>query len=494
MRVFEEPRLLQPYAAPLPQALLSRMLDLVFGVLGCLLLLLMLPLVALLIKWDSPGPVFFKCTRVGKDGKLFQMWKFRTMYETATPMGASVSPRGDPRVTAVGRVLRRLKLNEFPQFINILKGDMALIGPRPEAPDLAAAYPPAARAIFTVKPGLVGPNQIIGRNEEELYPPGVDARQYYLEAILPGKLALDLQYLRERSFLTDLGYLVKGVWVTVAGALNRRHLTDNLSQFLLLGADALLCPVSFLVAHWLRFEGFENLPPHGVTLKLLVLATLLRLPCFYHCHFYHTLLRHFSLADIKLHLKGVTLAAAAFAGVVVGLRLAPGYSRAVFLLDWATLAFLVIGYRLVLKKLQQRFRLPVPAPEEARRVLIWGAGDGGELCLRYLEKKRQPAYRVVGFLDDDPRKRHRRLHGVRVLGDRHHLKVICALYQIQEIFLAVTRAAPETLDGMVRCCLQAGLPPTVFSPEGQQTGGSSFPRLPELALAAEPSAPYHLGS
>jgi lipopolysaccharide/colanic/teichoic acid biosynthesis glycosyltransferase len=103
-------------------------------------------------------------------------------------IGPSVCPQGDPRVTPVGRVLRRLKLNEFPQFINLLKGDMTLVGPRPETPDLAALYPPEARKIFTVKPGLIGPNQILGRNEEELYPPGVDPQQFYLQEILPKKL------------------------------------------------------------------------------------------------------------------------------------------------------------------------------------------------------------------------------------------------------------------------------------------------------------------
>ena len=172
--------------------MIMRMIDLLFSLIGLLGLIIMLPFVELLIKLDSKGPVFYLGDRVGLNGKIFKMYKFRTMYETPDIQGPSVSPEGDPRVTTVGQILRRLKLNEFPQFLNVLKGEMTLVGPRPETPDLAAAYPPAARKIFSVKPGLIGPNQILGRNEEELYPPGVDPQKFYIEQILPQKLPLDL--------------------------------------------------------------------------------------------------------------------------------------------------------------------------------------------------------------------------------------------------------------------------------------------------------------
>jgi len=109
------------------------------------------------------------------------MYKFRTMFETPLPVGASVYPQDDPRVTPFGRILRRTKLNELPQLLNILKGEMTFVGPRPEAPELAALYPGYAKAIFTLTPGLVGPNQILGRNEEEWYPPGLHPKRYNIE-------------------------------------------------------------------------------------------------------------------------------------------------------------------------------------------------------------------------------------------------------------------------------------------------------------------------
>jgi lipopolysaccharide/colanic/teichoic acid biosynthesis glycosyltransferase len=161
------------------QKAVKRSLDIVLAVLGIIVALPLFPLVAILIKLDSRGPVFYICDRIGKDGKLFRMYKFRTMVETDAYVGASVCHQGDVRVTTFGRFLRRTKLNEFPQLINILKGEMSFVGPRPEAPDLAELYPPEAKVLFSVKPGLVGPAQLLYRNEEELYPDGVDHKDYY---------------------------------------------------------------------------------------------------------------------------------------------------------------------------------------------------------------------------------------------------------------------------------------------------------------------------
>ena len=169
--------------------MMKRCLDLVLACIGLLLVLPLSLVIGLFIKLDSRGPILYRCDRIGKDGKPFKMYKFRTMFDTPLHVGASVCPQDDPRVTPFGCILRRTKLNELPQLLNVLKGEMTFVGPRPEAPDLAALYPDYAKAIFTVTPGLVGPNQILGRNEEEWYPPGVDPQRYYIEEILPQKTA-----------------------------------------------------------------------------------------------------------------------------------------------------------------------------------------------------------------------------------------------------------------------------------------------------------------
>ena len=122
----------------------KRFIDIILSLFGLIIFSLFLPFIALLIKLDSKGPVFYRTDRIGKNFKRFRMWKFRTMIDTQIEVGESVSPQFDPRVTPLGRFLRRTKINELPQLINILRGEMTFVGPRPEAPDLAKLYPKEA--------------------------------------------------------------------------------------------------------------------------------------------------------------------------------------------------------------------------------------------------------------------------------------------------------------------------------------------------------------
>jgi lipopolysaccharide/colanic/teichoic acid biosynthesis glycosyltransferase len=442
--------------------MIMRMIDILISLLGLLGLIIMLPFVALLIKLDSRGPVFYLCDRVGLNGKIFKMYKFRTMYETPDFQGPSVSSQGDPRVTTIGRVLRRLKLNEFPQFLNVLKGEMTLVGPRPEATDLAAAYPPEARKIFSVKPGLIGPNQILGRNEEELYPPGVDPQKFYIDQILPQKLPLDLQFIDDQSLLKNFKYLLQGALVTITGAIGRRHLLENLSQIFLLLSDAALCLVSFILAHFLRYNGINDPAAAAAYYRLLPWTVLARLPIFIYFGFYHVLIRHLALYDIKRVFQGVALASIFFVTVAFLSGLAVGYARGAFLIDWFCLTILLIGYRALVKKLYLWYKVKASADGEKTRVLIWGAGDCGELCLHFLQKERQPSYEVVGFIDDNPRKRGKRLGGVKVLGDRHHLNIVSQLYKVQQVFIAISAASLPELKKIMKTCRDSGLRPQLF--------------------------------
>src|ERR1044071_932154 len=285
--------------------MMKRCVDLVLACIGLLLVLPFFPLIGLLIKLDSRGPVWYRCDRIGKDGKPFKMYKFRTMFETPLPVGASVCPQDDPRVTSFGRILRRTKMNELPQLLNIFKGEMTFVGPRPEAPDLAALYPDYAKAIFTVTPGLVGPNQILGRNEEEWYPPGVDSQQYYIEEILPKKLPLDLEYVCHPSLMKDLQYLVLGIKETVCKAISWKLVLQNKSQLYLLGIDVMLSLISFGLAHTLRFAGIVAAQELSPFLHLLPFMMLMRLPCFVYFGLYSTLIRYISYTDIENVFKAI---------------------------------------------------------------------------------------------------------------------------------------------------------------------------------------------
>jgi lipopolysaccharide/colanic/teichoic acid biosynthesis glycosyltransferase len=182
----------------------KRLLDLGLSLFGLIMLGPLLGMVALAVVLDTPGPVFYKGSRIGKGGMPFRILKFRTMVVDADRAGPPLTSGGDPRVTRVGRLLRKLKIDELPQLLNVLCGEMTLVGPRPECPDYVAFYTPQQRHVLDVKPGITGLTQIRFRNEEVLLRRCPDAESVYVETIMPYKLSVDLTYIAQRSFLLDL--------------------------------------------------------------------------------------------------------------------------------------------------------------------------------------------------------------------------------------------------------------------------------------------------
>jgi lipopolysaccharide/colanic/teichoic acid biosynthesis glycosyltransferase len=154
------------------------------------------------------GSVLHRAVRVGCQGRQFRLMKFRTMVMGAEKLGAAVTGHQDPRVTRVGRFLRRTKLDELPQLWNVLRGDMSLVGPRPEAPGYVARYTVAQRAVLSVRPGITGPATLAYRHEERLLA-GDDPEREYLKRIMPAKLAIDLDYLPTRSCWSDFRILLR---------------------------------------------------------------------------------------------------------------------------------------------------------------------------------------------------------------------------------------------------------------------------------------------
>jgi lipopolysaccharide/colanic/teichoic acid biosynthesis glycosyltransferase len=176
------------------------------------LLLLTWPLLLALavVVWAGSGrPVLFRSERVGLRGRRFMLYKFRSMIRTPSP-GPSITRRTDPRVTAVGRWLRRTKLDELPQLFNIARGDMAFVGPRPEVPDWVARYTPEQRQVLSVRPGLTSVASLQFRDEEERLS-GPDWEEQYGNVILPSKIRMELDYLAGRTLWRDLGVIVQTV-------------------------------------------------------------------------------------------------------------------------------------------------------------------------------------------------------------------------------------------------------------------------------------------
>jgi lipopolysaccharide/colanic/teichoic acid biosynthesis glycosyltransferase len=192
--------------------MVKRLFDVTCAGLGLGLLSPVLLVIALLIKLDSSGPVFFRQVRVGLREKPFEILKFRTMRVDAEKLGGQLTARGDSRVTRVGRFLRAGKLDELPQLFNVLRGDMSLVGPRPEVPRYVALYTPRQREVFRVRPGITDLASLKFRNESELLAAAADPESFYIHEVMPAKLELNLRYIAAQSLGFDLGIILQTLW------------------------------------------------------------------------------------------------------------------------------------------------------------------------------------------------------------------------------------------------------------------------------------------
>jgi len=186
----------------------KRAFDLLASTVGLLLLSPVFALVALAIRRDSPGPAFFRQERVGRGGAPFLIYKFRTMRVDAPGRGGQLTVGDDPRITRVGSVLRKYKIDELPQLINVFRGDMSLVGPRPEVPRYVARYDERQRAVLDVRPGITDPASIAYRDENAILAAASDPEAVYVREIMPAKLEMNLDYLARRSLLSDLGIIL----------------------------------------------------------------------------------------------------------------------------------------------------------------------------------------------------------------------------------------------------------------------------------------------
>jgi len=187
----------------------KRVYDLCFATLGLVALSPLLLLIALLVKLSDGGAVFFRQERVGQFGRPFRVWKFRTMVMNAEKSGPSVTRGGDPRITPVGRFLRRTKLDELPQLWNVFRGEMSFVGPRPEVPRYVAQYTPQQRKILDLKPGITDVSTLEFRREEELLSGKQDTEKYYLEHCVPRKIEISLQYSKKATLFRDTQVVLK---------------------------------------------------------------------------------------------------------------------------------------------------------------------------------------------------------------------------------------------------------------------------------------------
>jgi lipopolysaccharide/colanic/teichoic acid biosynthesis glycosyltransferase len=433
--------------------MLKRFVDLLVAAVGLLILLPFLLVVALLIKLDSTGPVFFRQTRTGLAGKSFRIFKFRTMVEGAYKMGSRLTVKRDPRVTRVGQILRWFKIDELPQLINVVKGEMSLIGPRPEDPYFVAFYSPEQQRALTVRPGMVGPSQILGRDELESYPEGLkDTETYYVQHILPEKLERDLEYVATASFWGDMVLLARGLWATVRGAVKTKFLWRRRHRVALFCIDAGLVVASCYLAFMMVYDfswpnDLRFMLPIAIVLAVRSIALM-------YFGAYQGVFAYFGLWDLVALFKAVTLSALISGGLTffVGLR---SFPRLVFVIDWAVILLVLAGVRYGLRAwVRQRGR---QRGQRRQKALVVGAGVGGEQIARTLLEDPLCPYRPVGFIDELPERWGALIHGVRVLGGATELPLAVSANNIKAVFVCMSDLTDTGAREVVEVCEQAGV-------------------------------------
>jgi lipopolysaccharide/colanic/teichoic acid biosynthesis glycosyltransferase len=196
--------------------MIKRLFDIAFSLTGLVMFSPIIAAVALLIKLEDRGPAFYRGVRVGKNGRPFKIFKFRSMVTNADKIGGPSTSDDDPRLLKIGKFIRNYKLDEIPQLINVLTGEMSLVGPRPEVPSEAETYTDEEKRVFLVKPGITDWASLTYHNEGEILKGSADPHQAYREKIKPGKLKLQLQYVDHHDFLTDIRIIFKTLSTLIA--------------------------------------------------------------------------------------------------------------------------------------------------------------------------------------------------------------------------------------------------------------------------------------
>ena len=464
--------------------MLKRLVDFLIAAGGLLVLLPFLLLVALLIKLDSTGPVFFRQERVGLKGHTFRIFKFRSMVNGAYKMGSRLTTKRDPRVTRVGQILRWFKIDELPQLINVLVGEMSLIGPRPEDPHFVRFYTAEQRAVLSVRPGMVGPSQILGRDELESYPEGLkDTEAYYAEHILPEKLARDLDYVRRATFWGDMALLARGIWATVRGAVKTKFLWRRRHRVALFAIDCVLVAISCYLAFMIRYDFTWPLDPRFLLLPMLI-TLVARAGALMYFGAYQGVFAYFGLYDLAALFKAVSLSAVIAGGCTffVGLQ---SFPRSVFVIDWAIVLFMLSGVRYGLRIwVRHGWR---QRGQRRQKALVVGAGVGGESIARTLLEDPLCPYRPVGFIDEVPERWGSLIHGVRVLGGATELPLAVSANRIQAVFVCMSdlsdHAAREVVDVCERAGVEYRIVPALSDLLSAETFGNGGGSLPAGSMA-----------
>ena len=436
----------------------KRLFDLVFAALGLLLVSPAAAIIGLLVKLSDGGPIHYAQTRIGRHGRPFRLWKFRSMVVNADKLGPPLTKDEDERITRIGRFLRKTKLDELPQLWNVLRGEMSFVGPRPEVPRYVDAYTPKQREILEYKPGITDMATLLFRNEEALLRGAPDVEAFYLQHCLPKKIELNEHYARQASLHKDIWIIAQTLVPYWVGVL------------VVYGFTLTAC---LWLAYLLRFD-FDVSESEMRELKHSVLWIVpLQVVVLMWRRQLSGLVSYFSLPELRHTCEALGLAGGAqfAAWYASGGRWAPG--RSIIVIDFVLALVLLVMMRSYFKLVRERYFNARALPgAHTRRVGIIGAGEVGCRLALDIASNQKLGKQVVAFFDDDPGLWHKRLYDVPVVGMPECLLNGAWRDELDEILVALPGAHSERVKQVTR--MLRGFPLTV-------TFVSSWPILEPVA-------------
>jgi len=454
------------------QSLLKRSVDLVLGLVAVLVLLPVALALALAVALDSAGSPIYGATRLGRNGRPFTMWKFRSMVRGADRMGPGITGLHDWRVTRVGAVLRRTKFDEIPQLINVLAGQMSLVGPRPESPPYVDQWTAEEHEVLGIRPGITGPAQLAYFAEAELLSGDVD--KVYERDLMHAKLALDLEYVRNYSLRRDLGILWRTVTAIFSAAdrkSNRPRRRYTLTERLRSGRagavllDGALAALMAILAVGLRIDRNNLLAAAAEYWIFVPLAAFVRPAVFLLSGAYLRVWRYPTVADAALIFSSLAIGTVIMT-IVIFVVMQPaafpgsiGFPRSALFIEFLLSVLVLGGARIASRVRQEGIDPSVESGPGGppRPVLIVGAGEAGALLVREMRRNRHLLIEPVAFLDDDPARRRLRIYGVEVAGTIDDLPMVAAEREAVEVIVATPRIAGTRLRRVLTLAESAGL-------------------------------------
>jgi lipopolysaccharide/colanic/teichoic acid biosynthesis glycosyltransferase len=451
----------------------KRLMDILAALFGLFFLAPFFIFLGILIKRDSPGPIFYRGPRMGRNGRVFQILKFRTMHEEAASYaGPGVTAGDDPRITPLGKWLRDTKVNELPQMWNILIGEMSLVGPRPELPEIVATWPESARTeILSMRPGITSPASVAYHDEEGRLKSD-SVMNDYMENIVPDKLRLDRLYVRHHTFLGDMDALF---WTFVI--LIPRMKDKKIPEGWLFGG-----PVSRFLRRYVSWTALDFLIAFlsvGLLGMLWRLYRPLDLGLWRALGLALLLAVLFAVFNILLGLKSVSWSRAA-AEDVLRLIVSCGMVTLTIIVSQTVfqpkhdlpVSFIYVAGTLVLAgfvAVRYRLRLVTGLADRwinlrhsgygaGERVLVVGAGEGSRFVTWLLgQKDFRKLYTIIGIADDDPAKQGMHFDGLKVLGAMADIPELIRLYDIEVLFYAISKISKADNHRILSICQKTGL-------------------------------------